>query len=647
MDVFEKIENAISGYGGEENEISSFYHFEPWDVEKRPEWMLEMARGDGIDLHGGDIARFAGIDPHPFQSGYLQSTAFMRTLLAGTSVGKSYVALMEGIIQITGETPISMRYDAGVDTKVKRVVNEGNILRFGRFDARSGAFIDHNTSAQKDETEWNCGTIRGVGKYPTEKIAPYGSELWLGTYMKAMNEYWWPRLYDEATRIIPDHLIDKNRGHNGFSVQDKIVYLSRGGKLAIITYETGYNRFEAQRVWSVILDEEPEDERIFGAAQQRCKWLSLVETPYRGMTYTKGLIFDENSGAHKRLFHATQYDSPYQRRELIDIRRQNMRPWDIGARIWGIHSEMRGKPYYDRHKITTWMNKYKSSPKLVSFRPSCEYNGIVSNGGKIPSLLDVDVSAIIERELDKQGVWSMYEDVRPNVPYVLAADPAEGSENPEEAADICAAVIARPPYGDETGMRIVATLRSTLETILFARVCSHAARYYNNSNLAAETRRAACNAAFAIELRDWPYWYKMTSVQQSNRMARSIRGFDTNVSTRSAIFEMIQGWIAEYGFDEYPQIPDRELLKELAACVVGKNGRPDHTRDGTLDTTICFGILLYVFKNSPEQITYNGDESPTNAEPFGKLRGLIKSRDVDAAQCRNAGLGALMPHWRK
>ena len=63
------------------------------------------------------------------------------------------------------------------------------------------------------------------------------------------------------------------------------------------------------------------------------------------------------------------------------------------------------------------------------------------------------------------------------------------------------------------------------------------------------------------------------------------------------------------------------MLKELAAAIVGMNGRCDHTTDGALDLAICFGIGLYIIKHAPEQIKYHGnDEEPKL--PFQALKEL-------------------------
>jgi hypothetical protein len=129
-----------------------------------------------------------------------------------------------------------------------------------------------------------------------------------------------------------------------------------------------------------------------------------------------------------------------------------------------------------------------------------------------------------------------------------------------------------------------------------------ALRYWNNALLGAETKRGFSNATFAGELREWPYWYHMITVQQSTRKPRQQIGFDTNAKTRDSIFELIGKWLSDYDEDSYPDIPDKQLLVELAGAIKGRGGRCDHTTQGSLDRAVCFGIFLYILEYSKDQI---------------------------------------------
>jgi hypothetical protein len=139
--------------------------------------------------------------------------------------------------------------------------------------------------------------------------------------------------------------------------------------------------------------------------------------------------------------------------------------------------------------------------------------------------------------------------------------------------------------------------------------------------------KGATFATMANELKDWPYWYMHTSIQDSTGNAREKKGFDTTSKSRDTIFDLIKDWVLEFPEDKYPYIPDEPLLLELAQAIVSKTPggkqRCDHTEQGTLDSTICFGIILYIFKFASDQIRCNlieMKEKKTNprAKPVAK-----------------------------
>ena len=614
-DIFDNIATSISD--SSEQEQHPFYHFEPWDVAQRPASIIEQAKKDGIYLEDGENLEHLGASPHKFQSGYLLSTHSNRYILGGSQIGKSLPAKIEVIIMASGEIPFSLRYPEGFDTGVKRLITKENIIRWGRFRSETGKFLDHNHKAKRNN-DWNCGTIKGVGVYPSEKIAPPGSQLWIGTFSQAKNLYWWPSLGEQSTSIVPAKLIDSSKGNKGINKQEDRIHFIRDNEVIMLTYEMGHRRFEAQMAWASFLDEETPTKDIFFSAQEHARYRSMLFSPINGITWTKKLLYSHN--ADSVVYHATQYDSPYQDREELQKRISMMEPWYRASRVWGVPSEVKGAAFFDRKKISVWRQRFKYPFKIKSFQPSREYASIVTNAGVYTQsgLMDISVRADEEAEHNRRTTWTVYEDRIPNTAYILGADPADGNPNPDNAGDVCAAGIMRPPMGLEKEPVIVATMRSTAETIPFARVCAQAARYYNNATLAAETKRGFANASFAAELRDWPFWYKHTSIQDSTGKPRQQFGFDTNASTRESIFELIRDRINSYDIDEYPYIQDEALLKELEQAVVsftsaGKR-RCDHTNEGTLDSAIWFGICLYIFKNARDQIRCNMTERTTGEE---------------------------------
>lgn len=607
----DEIVSLIDQYeSGEALLLHDYYYYEPWDVERRPDWVIERALEDGVDLREGEIAQIVGPDPHEFQTGYHLSCAPLRALLAGSRLGKSMAALMEALIALTGEIPFALRYPKGYDTGIKRRINERNIRRFGRW--RNGELIDHDVTAEPDGT-WDCGTIKGVGVFPQQKIVKPGEEVWLGTTYKAIQTYWQRKLDpSDAQCIVPPHFYDTSRAKYGVDRTQgtlTLVHFVRGTKLRLISYETGYNRFEAgQNTRMIILDEEPTDPRIWAASIVRCDYLTIVMTPYNGVTYTKDYVLPKKKRENSKTFHACAYDSPYRDWEKIDNEYRVLQPWERAARIWGAYSEQRGRPYYDRLKINLWLQRYKMPYELSQFVAAQTYCGIRRdpNNGNVPGLMDVRVLRVqMPLGSDMMECWKVYEDVQPNVPYLLTGDTSSGDEDESTQKDVSAALIAR---FDLERPKIVASIRTKRPVIDFAQMTLLAARYYNNATIAVESaKRGATNAAYYYEARDWPFWFHMEITTYWGKKKREIPGFDTNSKTRDIIFSLIREHLDSFSADQYPEIPDEDLLKELSACIVGKNDRPDHPPDGTLDSAVAFGIMLYVWRYAKDQVQFNGD----------------------------------------
>jgi hypothetical protein len=589
-----------------------------------------------VDLNNEDFARHIGPDPHPFQSGFILSTARFRGSIAATQVGKTHPVFIEIGIMVSGQKPISLSFDKGVDTGVERVISRENIIRYGRFDSKTGKFIDHDVNAKQPETwkEWNCGNIIGAGVYPDEKIAPEGSVIWVGTTSRALTELWWPRLSQGKGSLIPEEFIDRKVGVDGYVKSEYTVAFHRDIRLPVISYESGFRKFESINTWATFFDEEPPDQQCVTAAINHTERFAVVETPYIGITYTKALMFPNAKREDHEVFHATSYDSPYLTPEIIAHRRTMMPPWEIVARIWGVHTEPKGKPYYDREKLQAWINRFKVPFTLCRFSPREAYYGIKKSSpdSELKCLMDVTISKSVEESENKQDVWRIYEERKEGYAYYLMADSAEGAESPEEAGDVLAALVMRKPIDQtrEEKPKIVASLRSTLPTQAFARVCSYALLYYWNALLCAEgPTRGSFNALFFAELKDYPYWFKQMSLRDSTRKVREVFGFDTNQATRGAIFEGIRDWLADYDENEYPEIPDEPLLIELAGCVVVyKQGkpRPDHDRKGSLDTTLCFGQGIYIYKHYADQIK----QRTQSEEPFSFIKGWYAKLNADS-----------------
>ena len=595
-----KVADFLNEFAGDEIR-NEFMLYEPWDVDDREEFIYREAEKRNIDLRNPENEAIYGKAPHLFQSGYMFYSEFIVSIFGGNQIGKSYCAMVDLIIMMTGEIPYSLRYEKGHDTGILRDCNPDNVRRFGRWDANSGRFLDYNANV-KPNGAWNCGTIKGAGIYPKEKIAPRGSKGWLGTFSQAKDEYWWPRL----KKFIPDYMIDTSRGNKGFSERKACVYLNNSNEIHVITYEQGYAKFEAENVWVIVLDEEPPDQRIFTSSVQHISkggvGVRLIETPYRGLTWTRDMIIAKVvEDKQIRVCHATQFDSPYQDKDMVITKMRLMKPWEIEARVFGIHSEQRGRPFYDRERINKWLRVHMSLHKLMVFESTRVWDSVVD-------AMSGDIMFDRVYENDERVAWEIYEDPMEGMPYWLSADTAEGAEKEEDAQDRNAAHIFRPPIadrGEDASLPvIVASIRSSLETQNFARICLYAAMSYNFALIAPESKGETA-ATFIAEIREYPFLYEMTVTNDKTRRPVTKIGFDTNVKTRRQIFDCISEYINQTFDLESSPIPHLYTLKEMAELVKGKKGRPDHPNGGTSDCLIALGIGLYVWTYSRDQIRDN------------------------------------------
>jgi len=604
-----------------DNAATLYSHFEPWDVEERCDEIMEQAVKDDIDLFRDDYVKTNNIAPHPFQSGFILSTHKTRASVAGSRTGKSYPIFIEIGCMCSGEFPIALQYNKGVDTGVKRTPSYLNVQRWGRRDTATGVIIDYNTS-YPDDGSWDCGTIIGAGKYPKEKVIPDDLDglkedrtIWVGTTATALAESWWPKLTEDGARVLPEKFIDKTKGNNGANSSTSVIYLKNDIRLSIISYESGHRKFEAITAWACFFDEEPPDRRCVSAAQSHCKYFSLTMTPLLGMSYTKDLIFKKQHPS-KIVFQANTYDSPYVSEVEIDQWRSDFPEDEIGARVWGDHTAEAKTPYYVKRKIKGWINQFFDMEQgfTAVFQPSEPCFGLYRRREtNLPGIMDVTISLVpVEYDEDDPekppSVWRIYEDRKEGGAYFMPADCANGADLPEDVGDMETALVLRFPIADlgETKPVIVAELVTTVPPDQFAIETAYVLNYYNFALLCGESNaRGAANGMFYSEMKTYKYWYMHMSRNQRSKKLLEKKGFDTNTATRKPLFDELTAWFSDYEADEYPDIPSEAILTMAMECIrTIQNGkvRPDHPKGKNNDLLVCFGIGLWIFKTFPEQI---------------------------------------------
>jgi phage terminase large subunit-like protein len=628
-DLFKTVDKAIKQVESRKVDFDPYYFFEPWDADVPDMETLKAAMEDGVDLEDDPAVKLSGVYPRPFQTGSILSTKNMVCTQAGSRSGKSICTLVVIGAMISRKPPYAFRYDKGEDTGVRRPVTDENITRFGRYHAVTGEFLDHNTKAPLGP-EWHCGNIVGCGKFPEELYPPDGEQIWVGTIAKSVDTFWWPALTGEgAKRFLPREFFDEAKGNKGSSRQAMIVHGIRSIDIHIKTYEQKHTKFESQTAWLLAWDEEPPEPSIYISGAVHAKYQRFSFTPLKGRSWSEDLFFSclkpkaerkKGAGLSRSdfdYFYASQFDSPFVERSKLLRDRRGMETWERKARIWGQYSEYAGQPFFHREKIFFWRKNFCMDFLPVRFRTTTPYDGMYgSSVSNVPGLLQV--RAIPERvnEEDGQYVWRMYEKARPGVGYCAVFDAAEGAVTPTDAKDMGFGLVFRAPTDEEAGTWaglpvVVATIRSSLPTVAFARSAWPVLRHYNNALLAAERGHGKDNEAFGLTLEDWPYWY-MYQVKEAARRHMLKKGFDTNKTTRTACLDKIKDWVDEYEVDEDPNFRDDRVYHELGMAVskqtMGGKMKCDHPSGGSLDGVICLGIATYILQESPDLIVCSSVE---------------------------------------
>jgi len=588
--VSERISRFMEEITSDRQKMHPFYLFEPWDVQARTEEVYEMAKEDGIDLLSPELLSIIKEAPHPFQSGYLFDKTDLAAMFAANQTGKTFSEIVDNIIMLTGETPYAFRYRKGEQTPYKREVSENNVKRFGRFVTATGEFLDKNWEPHQEG--WDCGWIEGAGIYPQEKIAPHNSKVWIVTSKQIRDETWWPAM----KFMIPPDLIDRTKGVEGFDNRDYIIHMARNSKLNLKTYEQKADRLEGsgqtqeyEKLHKITFDEEPPDEKFLSVAMIRCGMVRLITTPYKGLSWTYDRLFKKGIN----VYHCTQYDCPYHTWKDINRRKRFMPKWEIGARIYGLHTGQAGRPYYEglldlTAKYIREFRQGKAGVRLYSGRP----------WDSVQELIGQEIVEI-EAETGDRDVWEVYEERNPEHIYFIGVDTAEGSKETEERTDANVAHVFRFPDKEEPWPIHVASLRTTLPTDEFARLVLYGCIHWNYAMMIPEAVGKS-SGTFIAEVRDYPFIFTMNVINDRTRKQTERLGFFTTAKTRIMLFDLVGSLMKDkadvpaYGIKAY------HTLKEISELIVGKNGRPDHGRGGSSDSLVAFSIGLYAFVHSRE-----------------------------------------------
>lgn len=575
---------------------SLFYHFEPWDGPDEAELMSHPEKW----RHEHAILPKHTPGGSKFQKAAMKSTKRMRGLLSANRIGKTIFVCVDAIVMITGELPYSYRVDDGVDTGIKRIMpsrmkkfGRENIIRWGRRDIKTGRIIDFNPDVPEDGT-WDCGNILGVGKYPQDRICELeGGQVWVCCWGDHRDKTWIPLMKS----MIPDHCLDADKGTGGFSNQDNVFFLTEDKQIRFLTYDQGYKRAEGEMAWATILDEEVTDRRFYTGVISHCRHLLMSWTPIHGMTWSYDEIYEPAVSGKRNdieVFHATMYDCPYIENSFLTMLEGNLKSYEFDSKVLGIYSRQEGKPYFDYDTTKHWISTFTSRYTPVEL--------IAKKNAPIKEIMAAGISRVPAKE-GSNVAWEMYEDVMPNALYFLAVDCARGHDDPDQAQDHSVAHMFRKPIGKEKDSEPVhvATLMSTVPNVAFAWMCLYGAVYYNNALMCPESK-GEDGAVFCVEIKDYPYWFRMpTANDRTGKISEKI-GFDTNAKNRKIAVDKMRKWVNSHVEDS--KIRHLRTIIEINEAIYKKE-RMDHPERGSTDGLMAFAIGLYVFEEANHQIMCN------------------------------------------
>jgi len=572
-----------------------FNFWEPFDCPPRPDWLIEVGRKYDVELSP---------EGTPFQTGLLLDTTQTpgyTMSIAGSQVGKSLTLLVESLIMATGKIPISLSFDKGVDTGHARKVTPENIKRWGQLP------------------DGSCGNIIGVGKYPVEKIPPpdSGAQIWIASLAEVKHKMWETKL----RKLAPSAFLDDKRNNGGWSVVRQTFSFTTGVQIRLITYEQSYRKTEGEMAWMVVLDEEPPIRDYFVSATEHCKYLRLCFTPINGLGWSYEDCYvpalQDKKGTVK-IFNCTQYDSPFQERAKVDAKLLTYKTYEIKSRIFGVFSDVEGKPYFSYEVTQQFLKKYIPRHTLARIIP-------MSKPETARDALGIKMRLEPAEEAG-DDVWEIYEQLNNNDAYWMSADVAEGNENPDDAGDYSVAYVRRLPHGEEKEPVMVAALRSHMRNVEFAWMCLYAAVYFNCALLCPETGMSVDGGVFLATIKEYPYFYRHTNINHKTQQVQEKLGFDCRGgAARKYAVDLVGTWIVDHL--DNSKIYHYPLLKEMSELKVGKGGKPDHPLNGSSDCVIAFGISAYVYDLAKNQIRCNrqplkNEHAQDNGMRFPNILGL-------------------------
>ena len=200
---------------------------------------------------------------------------------------------------------------------------------------------------------------------------------------------------------------------------------------------------------------------------------------------------------------------------------------------------------------------------------------------------------------DPKGEVFIYEDVKPNYPYVTGGDTAgEGSD-----ANVFMVL------NNTNGMQ-VCKYKTSKDSDIFAKQCMAIALYFNEALMNIETNY---NAGVIGNLQRWNYpkFYRREVYDINTKETRESFGFRTTTITRPIILDRLIPLIR----DNPQLVNDRETLTEMQTFCLNSSGKKYEAIKGKHDDHVmCLAIAWesYSSMQHPHHIVLKNKETPKN-----------------------------------
>jgi phage terminase large subunit-like protein len=443
--------------------------------------------------------------------------------------------------------------------------------------------------------------------YPRKKIAPSNSVFFMATVTSDM--------HNEITHPLIRKFIPLKTFGIKWKQAKQCYECPNGIEIFLKSYDAGWDTFQGSGVWMVMLDEEPDDKKIYTECLTRILttggylWFSM--TPLKGYTFTYHDIYmASKKDLGIGVFSAKMYDCPYLDKAEIDKIVNKYPEHERKSRVNGEFCVAVESHVFDAVKLNHW---------LSFITPPVERYRIGLGGTMTNTITDLQLPIVIEEvdefasyhvgqtNINAQAVWEIWREPEQGKGYVIGVDVASGQGEQLDHSIAHVKTVTKAGTIDH-----VATLRTdSIKPYDFGRVIVTGAMHYNNATVIVENEGYGDGTIDAM--RWYPFHYKSSIYQPESKTVREKLGFLMKKNTRTTLFEMERDLISK---QTYPIILDRETINEMMMFQICEDGRYDHPKGGRSDGIVASALADWVCMKFPNIVKDNAMSRRVHANEY-------------------------------